>query len=43
MGQCPVAESVYDQIISLPMYPLMSDKDIEDVITAVDKVVQACL
>jgi perosamine synthetase len=43
VGQCPVAESAYNQIISLPMFPLMSDKDVEDVITAVDKVVQACL
>jgi perosamine synthetase len=43
VGQCPVAESAYNQIISLPMFPLMSDRDVEEVITAVDKVVQACL
>jgi perosamine synthetase len=43
VGQCPVAESAYNQIISLPMFPLMIDRDVEDVITAVDKVVQACL
>jgi len=33
----------YNQIISLPMFPLMSDRDVEDVINAVDKVVQECL
>ncbi len=43
VGQCPVAESAYNQIISLPMFPLMSDRDVEEVITAVDKVVQECL
>jgi perosamine synthetase len=43
MGQCPVAESAYNQIISLPMFPLMSDRDVEDVINAVNKVVQAYL
>lgn len=42
-GQCPVAESAYDRIISLPMFPLMTDDDVNDVIIAVDKVIQACL
>jgi perosamine synthetase len=37
-GQCPVAESAYQQIISLPIFPRMSDEDIEDVIAAVTKV-----
>jgi perosamine synthetase len=43
IGQCPVAESAYNQIISLPIFPFMSDRDVEDVITAMDKVVRACL
>ena len=42
-GQCPVAESAYNQILSLPIYPLMCERDIDDVINAVDKVIQACL
>lgn len=42
VGQCPVAESAYRQIISLPMFPLMNDNDVEDVINAVEKVVMAC-
>jgi perosamine synthetase len=42
VGQCPVAESAYRQIISLPMFPLMNDNDVEDVINAVEKVVKAC-
>jgi UDP-4-amino-4,6-dideoxy-N-acetyl-beta-L-altrosamine transaminase len=35
-GQCPVAESASSEILSLPMYPAMSDEDIRRVIEAVD-------
>jgi dTDP-4-amino-4,6-dideoxygalactose transaminase len=38
-GDFPVAESLYEGIVSLPLYPKMSVKDVEDVITAVRKVV----
>jgi len=38
-GLCPVAESAYEEIISLPIFPGMSDEDAEDVIKAVRKVV----
>jgi perosamine synthetase len=34
-GLCPVAESVYEQILSLPMYPAMTDEDIKIVINTV--------
>jgi len=37
---CPVAERVYERILSLPLYPLMIDSDIEDVCKAVMKVVE---
>jgi perosamine synthetase len=37
-GLCPVAESAYDRILSLPIFPRMSDGDVEDVIAAVRKV-----
>jgi perosamine synthetase len=34
-GLCPVAESAYEQILSLPMYPAMTDADINMVIDTV--------
>lgn len=40
-GLCPVAETAYKRIISLPVYPSMGDRDVEDVITAVTKVLDA--
>lgn len=40
-GEYPVAEKAYEQIISLPIFPAMTDKDIEDVILAMDKVLAA--
>lgn len=39
-GTCPVAEAVYEQIISLPLFPRMSDDDVDNVVTAVRKVVR---
>ncbi|SDW87520.1 UDP-4-amino-4,6-dideoxy-N-acetyl-beta-L-altrosamine transaminase [Lachnospiraceae bacterium KHCPX20] len=38
-GLCPNAENVYKGIMSIPLYPKMSDQDVEDVIHAVKKVV----
>lgn len=40
-GICPVAEKVYEEMITLPLFPAMTDQDIADVIEAVQKVVQA--
>lgn len=40
-GLCPVAEAAYEEIVSLPMFPGMSDDDVRDVIEAVSKVVRA--
>lgn len=40
-GLCPVAENIYKGIMSIPLYPMMTDDDVEDVITAVKKVVSA--
>ena len=42
-GQCPVAESAYDEILSLPIFPKMTDRDADDVIRAVKKVINAFL
>ncbi len=36
-GLCPNAEEVYKGIMSIPLYPRMTDKDIEDTIHAVTK------
>ena len=37
-GLCPFAEEVYKGILSIPLYPLLSDDDVEDVIRAVTKI-----
>ena len=37
-GEYPVAEAAYEQLISLPMFHGMTDGDVQDVITAVEKV-----
>ncbi|MCR5590533.1 MAG: UDP-4-amino-4,6-dideoxy-N-acetyl-beta-L-altrosamine transaminase [Lachnospiraceae bacterium] len=37
-GLCPLAEEIYKGIMSIPLYPLMSDEDVEDTITAVKKI-----
>ncbi len=36
---CPNAEEVYQKIITLPLFPAMTDQDVADVITAVYKVI----
>lgn len=38
-GICPNAEEIYKGIMSIPLYPKMSDQDMEDVIHAVIKVI----
>jgi perosamine synthetase len=40
-GDCPVAEAAYERILSLPIFPAMTDDDAEDVIRAVGKVTEA--
>ena len=39
-GICPIAEKLYEEIMSIPLYPAMTDQDVEDVIHAVKKVVE---
>jgi dTDP-4-amino-4,6-dideoxygalactose transaminase len=34
-GDLPRAEAIYDQIVSLPLYPSMSEQDVNDVIEAI--------
>jgi len=40
-GLCPTAESAYERILSLPMFPGLSDDDVERVIATVMKVLKA--
>lgn len=37
-GLCPNAEEVYKGIMSIPLYPMMTDEDVNDVIAAVRKI-----
>ena len=39
-GLCPTAEAAYERILTLPIFPRMSDDDVEDVIAAVQKVTE---
>ena len=42
-GVCPAAERAYEQIISLPVFFGMTDEDVWDVVTAMDKVLRSIL
>ncbi len=35
-GLCPVAEAAYEEILSLPIFPAMSDEDVDRVIAAME-------
>ncbi len=39
-GLCPKAEALYEEMISLPLYYSMTDKDCDDVICAVEKIAE---
>jgi len=38
-GLCPNAEKYYEEEITLPIFPAMSDNDVEDVVKAVKKII----
>ncbi|WP_026491119.1 UDP-4-amino-4,6-dideoxy-N-acetyl-beta-L-altrosamine transaminase [Butyrivibrio sp. XPD2002] len=38
-GLCPVCEKIYSKIMSIPLYPKLTDEDVQDVIAAVKKLV----
>jgi perosamine synthetase len=40
-GQYPIAEAAYEDILTLPLFPQMSDADADDVMAALDKVLTA--
>jgi len=37
---CPIAEQAYEQIITLPIFPMMTEADVHDVVTAIEKIIQ---
>lgn len=37
-GLCPNAEKIYKSCMSIPLYPAMTDEDVDDVVSAVKKV-----
>ena len=39
-GLCPVSEAVYKRLITLPLFPAMTDDEVETVITSVKKVME---
>ena len=39
-GSCPVAERAAHRLVTLPLYPAMTDQDVADVVEAVTKVVR---
>ena len=39
-GLCPKAEALYETMMSLPLYYSLTDKDVDDVIHAVRKIVE---
>jgi dTDP-4-amino-4,6-dideoxygalactose transaminase len=40
-GTLPVAESVSERLLSLPLYPRMSPSDVDDVLEALRRVIAA--
>jgi perosamine synthetase len=40
-GLCPRAEAAYEEIMTLPLFPTMTDRDVDDVCRALRKVISA--
>ena len=41
MGDCPVAEQAYEELLTLPLFPAMTEADCDDCVAAVRKVLAA--
>ena len=39
-GPCPAAEEAADRLLTLPLFPQMTDADVADVVAAVGKVMR---
>jgi perosamine synthetase len=37
-GLCPVAEAAYEEILSLPIFPAMTDEEVDGVIAAMEQI-----
>jgi len=37
-GLCPAAEHAYERILSLPIFPLMTERDVDDVVAVADQI-----
>jgi dTDP-4-amino-4,6-dideoxygalactose transaminase len=37
---CPAAETAGDRLLTLPLFPQMTDRDVADVVTAAEKVLR---
>jgi perosamine synthetase len=42
-GELPIAEAAYERLLSLPLFPRMTDGDVGDVLAALSKVLRAFL
>jgi len=38
---CPIAEAAHEKMLTLPLFPAMTDQDVNDVVMAVEKVCAA--
>ena len=36
-GLCPIAEAAYEKMLSLPIYPLLQDQEVEGIVNAIQK------
>ena len=41
-GMCPIAESAYEQLLSLPIFPMLREEDVEQVVDVVRGVGSSC-
>jgi perosamine synthetase len=37
---CPATEAAADRLLSLPLFPRMTERDVADVVTAIHKVIR---
>lgn len=42
-GLCPKAEKLYERMLTLPLFPAMTDRDVEDVIHVFRKIIGDCV
>ena len=42
-GRCPIAEQAYERILSLPIFPLMNEQDVNDVVAVADDIARRLL